>query len=235
MSISLYSGTPGSGKSYNAIYQILWALRLKKIVIANFPMTFTKKEKKRGYDKRFFYMPNESITVESLVVFAIEHGMIEAKKESQCLVVIDEAGGRFNCRESLKSDRAEWIDFFSQYRKIGFYFILVAQNDRMIDKQIRGFVEYEIVHRKVNRFGPFKILPFTMFVAVQRWYVVKQKVSAEFILYHKSVSAHYDTYAMFTGFKLSQALLDKINDIRAPLPDSMQVPVSAIFDKESNI
>ena len=231
MSISLYSGTPGSGKSYNAISQIIWALRLGKMVVANFPMQFNKKELKRGFDKRFYYMPNEKITVESLVVFAIEHGMIEAKKESQCLVVIDEAGGRFNCRESLKSDRAEWIDFFSQYRKIGYYFILVAQNDRMIDRQIRGFVEYEIVHRKINRFGPFRILPITVFVAVERWYVIKQKVGAEFILYRKKVASHYDTYAMFTGFKLSQALLDKISNIRAVVPSTMQVPVTAIFDK----
>lgn len=233
MSISLYSGTPGSGKSYNAICQILWALRLKKMVIANFPIKFTAKELKRGYDKRFHYIPNEEITVERLVVFAIENGMIEAKKEEQCLVVIDEAGGRFNCRESLKSDRAEWIDFFSQYRKLGFKFILVAQNDRMIDKQIRGFVEYEMVHRKINRFGPFKMLPLTLFVCIERWYTVKQKVGAEFIMFHKSVANHYDTYAMFTGFKLSQALLDKISDIRSPVPLGMAVPVTAIFDKDS--
>ncbi|ODA41064.1 zonular occludens toxin domain-containing protein [Desulfosporosinus sp. BG] len=231
MSISFYSGTPGSGKSYNAICQILWALRLNKMVIANFPIKFTDKEIKRGYDKRFFYLPNEQITVESLVVFAIEHGMIEKKKESQCLVVIDEAGGRFNCRESLKTDRAEWIDFFSQYRKLGYYFILVAQNDRMIDKQIRGFVEYEMIHRKVNRFGPFRILPFTLFVCVEKWYVVKQKVGAEFILYRKRIANRYDTYAMFTGFKLSQTLLDKITNIRAPVPLNQQVPVTAIFDK----
>jgi len=36
---------------------------------------------------------------------------------------------------------------------------------------------------------------------------------------------------MFTGFKLSQALLDKIINIRAPVPEKMQVPVTAIFDK----
>lgn len=234
MSISLYTGTPGSGKSYNAIYQILWALRLNKMVIANFPIKFTAKEIKRGYDQRFFYLSNEQITVEGLVVFAIEHGMIERKKESQCLVVIDEAGGRFNCRESLKTDRAEWIDFFSQYRKLGYYFILVAQNDRMIDKQIRGFVEYEVIHRKVNRFGPFRILPITLFIAVEKWYVVKQKVGAEFILFRKRISEHYDTYAMFTGFKLSQTLLDKIKDIRAPVPADQQASVAVIFDKDAD-
>lgn len=229
MSISLYTGTPGSGKSYNAIHQILWALRLKKNVIANFPMKFSEKEIKRGYSDRFTYIPNESITVESLVIYAIESGMIEKKKESQTLVVIDEAGGRFNCRDYGKSDRAEWIDFFSQYRKIGFYFILVAQNDRMVDRQIRGFIEYEIVHRKVNRFGPFRILPFTCFVAIERWYVVKQKVGSEFMLFNKKVANHYDSMAMFSGFKLSEALLAKIKDIRAEVPETMKTSVTTIF------
>jgi hypothetical protein len=234
MSISLYSGTPGSGKSYNAIHQILMALRFKRTVIANFPMKFTEKEKKRGYEQRFHYIPNEKITVESLVIFAIEYGMIERKKENQTLVVIDEAGGRFNCRDYVKSDRGEWIDFFSQYRKLGFYFILVAQNDRMIDRQIRGFVEYEIVHRKINRFGPFMFLPITCFVAVERWYVIKQKVDASFILYRKSVSNHYDSMAMFSGFKLSAALLEKIQDIRSDLPDSMKVPITAIYEDDAS-
>ena len=229
MSISLYTGTPGSGKSYNAINSILWNLKFGKMVIANFPIVFTAKEKKKGYDKRFFYLSNEEITVESLIIFAIEHGMIEAKKEGQCLVVIDEAGGRFNCREYARSDRAEWIDFFSQYRKIGYKFILVAQNDRMIDRQIRGFIEYEVVHRKINRFGPFKFLPITVFVAVERWYVIKQRVSAEFIFYRKKVSDHYDSMSMFSGFKLSEALLAKINDVRAQVPAAMQLPVTVLF------
>lgn len=234
MTISIHTGTPGSGKSYNSIEKILWALRLKKNVISNFPLKFTKKEIKRGYPDRFFYMPNEKITVESLVVFAIEHGMIAAKKENQTLVVIDEAGGRFNCRDFGKSDRAEWIDFFSQYRKMGFYFILVAQNDRMIDKQIRGFFEYEIIHRKVNNFGPLGFLPVTAFIAIKRWYVVKQKVDSEFILYRKSISNHYDTYAMFSGFKLSQALLDKITDIRSEVPIGMKTPITTIFSEQEN-
>lgn len=231
MSISLYTGTPGSGKSFNTINQILWALRMKKNVIANFPLKFSTKELKRGYDKRFFYMPNEVITVESLIIFAIENGMIKAKKENQTLVVIDEAGGRFNCRDYGKSDRAEWIDFFSQYRKLGFKFILVAQNDRMIDRQIRGFIEYELVHRKLNRFGPFRVLPVTMFVVVERWYVIKQKVSSEFLLFRKRVGNHYDNMAMFSGFKLSKVLLDKINDIRAPVPEAMKTSVSTIFSE----
>ena len=41
----------------------------------------------------------------------------------------------------LRNDRRNWIDFFSQHRKVGHDFLLVAQNDRMIDRQIRGYIE----------------------------------------------------------------------------------------------
>src|SRR5690606_41054220 len=100
--ITLYSGTPGSGKSYHAI-QLIWrCLSWNRYVIANFPIKFTKRVIKKGYDKRFFFWPNEEIPIENLIMFALERGMIEKAKESQCLVVIDEAGGRFNCRDFAK-------------------------------------------------------------------------------------------------------------------------------------
>ncbi|ODA41062.1 hypothetical protein [Desulfosporosinus sp. BG] len=95
----------------------------------------------------------------------------------------------------------------------------------------QSFAEYEMIQRKLNRFGPFRILPFTLFVCVEKWYVVKKKVGAEFILYRKLIANRYDTYAMFIGLKLSQILLDKITNIRAPVPSNMQVSVTAIFDK----
>lgn len=240
MAIELFTGTPGSGKSYNALKRIVFNLRIGRIVIANFPIKFTPRMLKKGYDKRFYYMTNEEITVENLVVFAIEKGMIDKHKESQCLVVIDEAGGRFNCREYAKSDRAEWIDFFSQHRKLGFTFVLVAQNDKMIDKQIRGFIEYEVKHRKLNRFGALIFLPVTIFVAVEYWYTVKAKTSSDFILFRRSVGDLYDHMGLFKGFKMSEALIKKIEEKREGLEVDTSTlgldntPISAIFNEKGS-
>ena len=236
--VTLYTGTPGSGKSLHLIKLIITVLGWGRDVICNFPITFTPKEIAKGYDKKFFYMTNQQITVNSLLEFAIEHDYFEKKKESQCLVVIDEAGGRFNSRDYKDSDRSAWLDLFSQHRKCGFDFILVAQQDRMIDRQIRGQIETEKMHRKVNNFGPFFILPFPLFVCIETWYVAKVRVGSEFFLYHKKFGNKYDSMKMFEGFKLSKELLEKI-ELRKQSKQQVKIEVSdvsidAVFKEEAS-
>lgn len=209
--IKLFTGTPSSGKSFNATKQILWSLRLKIPVVANFALKFTEKEKMRGYDKNFYYVPSSSFTIEMLILFALDHNFIENRKESQCLVVFDEAGGRWNPKAE-KKEIVEWIDFFSQHAKIGFDCILIAQSKAMMDRQVCKFIEYEVIHRKINRFGIFTMLPFPVFVAVEMWMQMAERISAEFFLYSKKVSNHYDRYKMFDGFRMSEALMAKIRE-----------------------
>lgn len=236
--IELYSGTPGSGKSYHAIQRIFNNLRMRRFVISNFPVTFSAKEIKKGYADRFFFMKNEEITVESLIVFAVEHGMVEKHKENQCFVVIDEAGGRYNSREFGRSDRREWIDFFSQHRKFGFTFLLVAQNDRMLDRQIRGYIEYEFMHRLINNFGPLFVLPWKVFIAVEYWYTIRQKVGSEFILFRLKKASRYDHMALFSGFTFSPEIVAKIESARSKgekVQTGMNKPVDAIFKAEEDV
>ncbi|MCX8129393.1 MAG: zonular occludens toxin domain-containing protein [Clostridia bacterium] len=241
--LTMYTGTPGSGKSLHLVREILEWLRKGKHVIANFPLKFDEEEMTKGYADRFFYKLNADITVNSLLEHAIEYGYIENKKESQCLVVYDEAGGKYNSRNVGAADRTEWIDFFSQHRKLGFDFILSCQGEKMIDKQIRTMVETEIVHRKVNNFGLFFLLPFSLFVAIERWYVAKERVGSEFFRYKKKYGDKYDTMKLFEGFKMSPQLLEKIEARkRARLegvePEKAVInvsdsPVAEIFENEN--
>lgn len=221
--IRLFTGTPSSGKSFNAVKYILWNLRFKKPVIANFALKFTEKEIKRGYDKNFYYVPSNQFTIEMLILFALDHNFIETRKENQCLIVFDEAGGRWNPKAE-KKEIVEWIDFFSQHAKIGFDCILIAQSKAMMDRQVQKFIEYEHIHRKINRYGIFTILPFPIFVSVEMWFQMGERISAEFFLYSKKVSNHYDRYKMFDGFKMSEALMQKI---RAKQPDIAQSSITS--------
>lgn len=232
--ITLYSGTPGSGKSYHVIVLILKILATGRLVVANFPMNFTEKQKKRGYAERYTYMDNNDITVRSLLMYAIKNGMLNKGKESQCLVVIDEAGGRYNCRDFKDSDRKEWIDFFSQHRKFGFDFVLVAQQDRMLDRQIRGYLEYEKKHRKVNNYGPFLVLPFKVFIAIEYWYTAKVRTGSEFMLFKKRIAMQYDSMRMFSGFTLTKEMMAMIDQAKAGIEiesknDAFDVPVTALY------
>lgn len=189
--IWLYSGTPGSGKSFHAARDIYYRLRKKRgfrYVIANFAIS---------QDTRFFkFIDNFELTPRSLMNYArLYH---QPGIESQTLVIVDEAQIIFNSR-NWNSDgglRMDWIKFFTQHRKLGFDFILIAQNDRMIDRQIRCLIEYEVSHMKIGNY--FRFLPFTCFMAVQRWYGQKMKVAHEVIVYRQKIADMYDTYKMFS-------------------------------------
>ena len=199
--IYLYSGTPGSGKSYHAVAVIAHKLgrRDKNRAIANF------QKKKKKITSRFEYWDNSEICISKLMQYAREHHRLGV--EGQTLVVIDEAQCIFNSRDwngkgvlhsALKrqpDSRMDWIKFFSQHRKFGYNVILIAQSDKMLDKQIRSLIEYDVKHIKMNN-GFFFFLP-TSFLAVEKWYGQRMKLGQEVIWYRKRVAAMYDSYALF--------------------------------------
>lgn len=194
--IYLYSGTPGSGKSLHVARDIYNRLnRNKKCpnVIANFTIN---RQMIKNKNAKFIYKDNSELTVEYLVQYAKQNHIVGI--ENQTLVVVDECSVLWNARDwnskINRSTRMEWIKFFAQHRKLGFNFILITQNDRQIDRQIRALIEYEVVHRKVNNFKIGKLLPFSTFIAVTRWYGINEKLYSEFFIYRKKWGKFYDSY-----------------------------------------
>lgn len=189
----LYSGTPGSGKSYHAVKDALDKLRRKERnrVIANFPLSVPA-----ALADRFEYWDNPDVTIERLISYARARHAFGV--EGQTLVILDEAQCLFNSRDwnSGSNKRMEWIKFFSQHRKLGFNFILVAQFDRMLDRQIRCLIEYDVKHLKVNN-GFFAFLPFTCFLAVEKWYGQNMKLGSQVLVYRPKIAKLYDSYALF--------------------------------------
>lgn len=190
--IWLYTGTPGSGKSYCATIDIYKKLKRKNKnkVIANYPLNLPK-----NMENNFIYRDNSELTIPFLIKFAQKNHKLGV--EGQTLVVIDEAQIIFNSRSwNIEyGQRMEWIKFFSQHRKLGYNIIMIAQFDRMIDRQIRSLVEYEVSHMKMGNY--FWFLPGTVFLCVERWYGQKMKTGHYFRLYRKKYSKLYDSYALF--------------------------------------
>lgn len=200
--ITLYSGTPGSGKSLHLAKTILQSLTEKnQNIIANFPINedvVNEKRKKRKNRKNknlttFTY--EDEITIEFLIDYAKENHV--PGKEAQTIIIFDECQNQFNPRDYNRKDRKSWIKFFTQHRKLGYDVILTTQFDRLIDRQIRSLIEYEVRHRKVNNFKMGKYLPFSAFVCVNYWYVIKEKQEATFFTYKKELGDLYDSYRMF--------------------------------------
>lgn len=196
--IWLYSGTPGSGKSYHAAVDIVNKLKRKdkNTVIANFPI------KTEGYKGKYIYVDNPDMTIEYLTRYARQNHYVGL--EGQTLVIIDEAQILFNSRDwgTNSQKRMAWIKFFSQHRKYGYNFILIAQFDKMIDRQIRSLIEYEVAHMKMNNF--FWFLPMTFFMCVERWYGQKMKTGHQIIRYKKKIANIYNSYATFEEESLTR-------------------------------
>ena len=188
----------GSGKSLHATDRIRRRLKRGLPVIANYNLD-------RGnipHPELFTYMDNQELTPSALVEYARAWFGSHRFGEDRILLVIDECQLLFNSREWQSSDRMQWIQFFSQHRKYGYSIILVAQFDKMIDRQFRALLEYEYVHRKVSNFG---IVGWVMslvcagraHVCIQRYYPLNQRLGAKWFVARRSIFEMYDSYGDF--------------------------------------
>lgn len=229
--ITLYTGSVGSGKSFHAVdLGLQWIA--KKHVIANFPINEKKRrfatKKTRRKDRQEFerWHYDDEITIPKLMALSIEQGWIG--KESQCLLLIDEAGVIFNSRDwqIQGNERMKWIKFMSQSRKLGYDIVLVCQFDRMIDKQIRSLVEYEVKHLKANNSFMFSFLSMfkvTLFMYVYRWYQTKLKSNLRFGRYRKSIADRYDTMRTFNIDELVEEIEKLYTGTVIPAPVAFQL------------
>lgn len=200
--IELYSGTPGSGKSLHMAKEIRSRLRAKKrFVIGNFFVN-TKAIPKRKGD--YILVMNDRLTPERLLRFSrkLSRHLGRRLKEGEILLIIDEAQLLFNAREWQNISRNGWLSFFSQHRHYGYDIILAAQFDRMLDRQVRSLLEYETIHRKVSRFGAIGLIVglFTkgnLYVAVQKWYPIKEKIDVDIFIGTHRIFDIYDSYNHF--------------------------------------
>ncbi|MCL2051210.1 MAG: zonular occludens toxin domain-containing protein [Lachnospiraceae bacterium] len=204
--IKLYTGTPGSGKSLHLADVLYWRIKNHKgLVICNFEMNLAN-IKARRLKSEFIFLDNDQLTPNRLeqMAYDYESKIGRRAKEGELLLVIDECQLMFNSRDWQRGDRGGWLKFFTQHRKFGYDIILVAQFDRMIDRQIRSLIEYEWVHRKVSNYGiAGKLIGLvflgSLFVCIKVWYPMKEKVGSEFFVGKKRYFNMYDTRKMFDG------------------------------------
>lgn len=202
MTIYLYSGTPGSGKSLDAASDIRFELDRKypRPVIGNFPIDGGVV----AHPDFYRYRPNDQLTAQFLTDFAAEFwdSGYARYREDYLTLVVDECQLLFNSRTWSAKDRMEWLEFLSQHRKYGYKVILIAQSPKMVDNQFRMLVEYEINHRKASTAGPWgKVLaaPFMgrLFVRVRYYYQMNERLGASWYVARKKDMVLYDTNARF--------------------------------------
>ena len=195
--INLLSGTPGSGKSLDAAQRLYFWLGTGKPAVCNFEINLDLIPGKK--EKKFYYKDNSELTPDFLIDFSKQYFSGKRPKEDSILLVIDEAQLIFNARSWDAKGRDKWLKFFTMHRHYGYLVLLLAQFDRMIDRQIRCLIEYEYIHRKVSNFGwKGKIISMlalgNLFVSVKVWYPLKEKVGSEFFRAKRRYYRLYDTF-----------------------------------------
>ena len=207
MSIKLYSGVPGSGKSYHAVSDIVFAVRQGKYVYTNIELDYAAVakccRKKLDFVKQhIFYKDTYDITISDIIFSLRPHA--KAKKEHQFLLVIDEAGDIFNPREWKSPDRLDWLKFFRLHRHFYIDVILIAQDDEYVDKQIRGVIELEGQHVNVRYYktlGFFLSLIFGgLFVCHNKMYQTRLKNDNTWIIRRRKISKCYDTFSLAVDY-----------------------------------
>jgi len=191
--IYVYTGTLGSGKSYHAMCEGLRKVNSipHRICVANFPI----KAKNNRERERWVY--RENLIVDDLIKISFEQRIYG--KEGHGLLIIDEAPLYFNSRTwDQDKDRKEWLKFFSLSRRFGYDIIMISQDLRMIDRQIRTMAEYEIKHIKFNSYSWLRWLPVTVFGYVWFWSGGKFKGALQVGVLLPWVANRYDTMKQFT-------------------------------------
>lgn len=220
--ITLLQGTPGAGKSSVATVDMLEFLEAGGVVACNYdlvdkwyykladnnPMVkwgLRNREKlaKSLYDRAFKIGTADTIFQLSGRLKELCPPSKDGRMKEGCgRLYIDEAQLLFNSR-SWK-DNMRFIEFFTQHRKLGWDVYLIAHTMEMIDKQIRGLIEYEARMRNLNKvkfLGMFNLSPVPMFLTIYRFAGIS--AGAGMIAYRrlytlrKKYSALYDSMEIF--------------------------------------
>lgn len=215
--ITIYTGRPGSGKSYHATEVIHNALLHGKFVISNFEVYMPD-----ALMRDFFYVPTlewmqnaykgekrKFSYLQGLYGFAYQFHETDASGrfiEGQTLLVLDECHLLFNSRTWNRPDRLAWCEFFREHRKLGFDVLLITQNDAVLDKQIVPIIEFKYEHKNVKNYKVFgralaRLAGGSLFTCAISMYAIKSKrdahIRTEWIRGKTAVFAMYNTSKVF--------------------------------------
>ncbi|MBO1040187.1 zonular occludens toxin domain-containing protein [Brucella pituitosa] len=153
--ITLITGTPGSGKSYEAVaHHILPALNSGRKVITNLPLNINYYMKiNPSFDRNLFVLIQP--TPDNLVPFSTPADFADEWKNKDGvgpLFVVDEAHMAFPRGDKDK----KMLEYFTMHRHTGADILLVTQQLNQLRREISGLIELSYVLKKNTVLGSSK-------------------------------------------------------------------------------
>lgn len=146
-----YVGTPGSGKTFEAVSFCLDQLRTGRTVYSN--IDGFNDLHCRELIKNVCQLSHLAITKQ---LQTLSHEQLEEfwlHISPGALVVIDEVQLVFSSRDWQSEKNKRFGNWASVHRKLGFDVVLITQNPERVESSVRGLFEWTYLFRKVNFFG----------------------------------------------------------------------------------
>ncbi len=151
--IICYEGTPGSGKSYDAVKKILDNLARGRKVYTN--IDGMGDSAKREYMCKLLGFDDITISTNLIWFDRNNENLFNfwEHMEQGSLMVLDEAQNYFSNRDWQSDKNKAFSKWASTHRHYGFDVVLITQDYEKIDSHVRTLVEWTYRYRKVNFFG----------------------------------------------------------------------------------
>ncbi len=149
--IICYEGTPGSGKSYDAVRKVLDNLKLGRTVYTN--IDGLDDVLKREFIKLYTGLDDYDLGTRLVCFDSREVFDIYPKVKGGSLLVIDEAHKWFNARNWQKPENISFANYCSEHRHYGIDILLITQDINKLDSQVRSNIEWTYRYKKINFVG----------------------------------------------------------------------------------
>lgn len=154
MPIFFFTGTPGSGKTYEAVDKIVDNLRKGKNVYTNIDgmqdpvcqenLRLITDLSETDFAKKFHHLGDRKEDLHHFWDFCPEHNS---------LIVLDEVQNLFSNRDWAQAKNTQFAEWASTHRHHGYDLVIITQNAERVDSAVRALAEWNYVFRKINFVG----------------------------------------------------------------------------------
>lgn len=146
-----FAGTPGSGKTYEAVKKITDNLMMGRIVYTN--IDGIADPECLEMIKSYCGLSDLALAKQLQVLEPHQLEDFWMHVPPGCLIVIDEVQKVFSSREWQTAKNNAFASWASTHRHNGYDVVLITQAIERVDSAVRSLLEWTYVFRKVNFFG----------------------------------------------------------------------------------